>query len=438
MLGRQQPLIVRSAYLLCCITATAYVTFGLSSETLAPSCLRLTYQSPCSELTTCYDDLRTSTARNQSEIVRMLWQPTIDTCSYNNFQDCDVQAYSTTNHLIGQLTTAERFKSDQYQPERIKAWLEVIYDVYSRDGGLIGQPLLHGVVAYVIAIYDMSYEDIFSHICFSHKVSVDDYGTIDNFGECLHGVGYGYLLNAYRSTMEYTACDTLRVDSVEVDTYLPKAIDACENIGPLSMSTHCFFGLYHKWFHFFAYEVNGYAPAWPCDGGQVPQLAICYFSHFLMIPTLNPTFMSGNPWLSCLAKPTEDIVLACIAGMATIHNFPPYSFRTASKGLLIEVPLRSWDVCTPANLMPDFLDAAVFDIRLRACYKGALSSYGFVEQIKRMSVHSPSAALDHINRTCTIPKMEYTSMDLSQLCIKSVSNLVNGGSAYRLAFGVLS
>ena len=96
----------------------------------------------------------------------------------------------------------------------------------------------------------------------------------------------------------------------------------------------------------------------------------------------------------------------------------------------------SWDVCTPAKLMPESLDAAVFDIRLRACYKGALSSYGFVEQLKRMSVHSPSAALDHINRTCTIPRMSYTAIDLSELCIESVSNLFNGASAYRMAVGI--
>ena len=63
-------------------------------------------------------------------------------------------------------------------------------------------------------------------------------------------------------------------------------------------------------------------------------------------------------------------------------------------------------------------------------------TYGFGEQIKRLSAYSPSAALNHINRTCTIPRMSYTAIDLSELCIESVSNLFNGASAYRMAVGI--
>ena len=314
------------------------------------------------------------TDRSQGELaVRMIWQPT-EACG-GSWEDCDFAVYSSINHLIGQLTAAALLKSDQYQPERIKPWFEGWYGMYSQYGGRIGQSLIHGAIAYVIGMADnISYNDVFTHICFSR----DTFYAFDMLNECLHGVGFGYLLNAYWDSMDYTRCTELRA---EVDTYLPKAIDGCKNIGPLNLSTHCFFGLYHNWFKFFDYKIHGYTPMWPCDGGQVPQLwQMCYFSHFLMVKNANPAFFTGNPWLSCLSKPTEDLTSACIAGLAIMYTWDVTRVLDENSWVSHE------NICTPANLMPESLDDAIFDIRLRACYKGALSGYGFWEQVKRLSL----------------------------------------------------
>ena len=453
MLGGQQPWLVRNACLVCYIMAAYYVGARFKghvgrwvsgawavqwalhggppqtpSATLKllpspPRCLQsLTYRSQCSEFASCYDDLRMPTDRSQGELaVRMIWQPT-DGCD-GSWEDCDFVLYSRINHLLGQLTAAALMESDQYQPERIKPWFEGMYATYSQYAGSMGQPLIHGAIAYVIGMQaNMSYEDVFSHICFSRKT----FFGFDMLNECLHGVGFGYLLNAYWDTMDFTGCTELRA---EVDTYLYKAIDACDNIGPLNISTHCFFGLYHNWFKFFDYKIHGYNPMWPCDGGQVPQLSMCYFGHFIMARNTNPALTTGNHWHSCLAKPTEDTTLACIQGLQVMNTWDV-------SRVLDEFSPIPWDVCTPANLTPESLDDVRFDTRLRACYKGALSGYGFWEQIKRLSAYSPSAALNHINRTCTIPRMSYTAIDLSELCIESVSNLFNGASAYRMAVGI--